>query len=128
MSYFWKIDGISRDELSGGGDGIPQEIINVNVGASAAIERGMLMCGASYGGTFAQVSSSADASKILGIAVNDFDADADHTVTQIYTSGKYNLEKIGCPSGVNIEDFIDPLRKSNIHVTSIKDVFGKVNY
>lgn len=124
-NYFWEIDGIQRDELAGGGDGIPQEIWNVNVGASAVIERGMLLGGSSMGGEFSQVTSAADATKILGIAVENFTADAEHTVTQIYASGKFNREriKLGGASTLTLEPFENEMRKQNLHVTSIQDKY-----
>lgn len=126
--YFGTFDGITRDELSGGTDGSFQTIWNVNVGASAAIERGMLLAADTPTGEFKLVSSADDAAKVLVIARDDFTADANHTVTQAYASGKFNRERIilGGTSALTIEPFEDQLRKSNIHVTSIKDIFGKV--
>ena len=128
-NYFWKTDGISRDELSGGGDAIPQETWNVKVAANAVIERGMLLGGDSSTGEFAVVTSADDAEKVLVIARENFEADKDHTVTQAFASGKFNRERIilGGDS-LTLEPFEDALRKSNIHVTSIQDKFGKVEY
>jgi len=124
-NYVWEIDGIQRDELSGGGDGIPQEIWNVNVGASAVIERGMLLGGESMTGEFSQVTSAADAAKIFGIAVENFTADAEHHVTQVYASGKFNREriKLGGASTLTLEPFENELRRQNIHITSIHDKY-----
>lgn len=126
--YFATIDGIERDELSGGADGIPQSVWNINVGARAVIQRGMLLCGDTATGEFKPVSSEADATKVLAIARDNFTADAEHTVTQVYASGKFNRERIilGGTSALTLEPFEDQMRKSNIHVTSIKDMFGKV--
>lgn len=127
-NYFWQHDGIARDELSGGGDGIPQETWNINVGASAVIQRGMLLGAATPTDEFAPVSGASDAAKVLVIARENFTADADHTVTQAFASGKFNREKIilGGDSALTLEPFEDALRKSNIHVTGIQDKFGKV--
>ena len=122
--YFGTFDGIVRDELSGGLEE-PQEIWNINVGASAAIKRGMLLGASAPTAVFDLVSSAADASKVLVIARDNFVADADHTVTQAYASGKFNRERIivGGSSALTLEPFEDALRKSNIRVTSIQDKF-----
>ena len=127
--YFATFDGIQRDELSGGTDGSFQTIWNVNVGASAAIERGMLLAADKPTGEFKLVSDASDAAKVLVVARDNFTADETHTVTQAYASGKFNRERIilGGTSALTIEPFEDQLRKSNIHLTSIKDIFGKVN-
>ncbi len=122
--YFGTFDGIVRDELSGGLEE-PQEIWNINVGASAAIKRGMLLGASAPTAVFDLVSSADDASKVLVIARDNFAADADHTVTQAYASGKFNRERIiiGGDSALTLEPFEDALRKSNIRVTSILDKF-----
>ena len=127
--YFATFDGIQRDELAGGTDGSFQTIWNVNVGASAVIERGMLLAADTPTAEFKLVSAVADASKVLVVARDNFTADETHTVTQAYASGKFNREriKLGGTSALTIEPFEDQLRKSNIHLTSIKDIFGKVN-
>ena len=126
--YFATLPGIARDELSGGLEE-PQEIWNVNVGASAAIERGMLLAADKPTGEFKLVSDASDASKVLVVARDNFTADETHTVTQAYASGKFNRERIilGGTSALTIEPFEDAMRKSNLHLTSIKDIFGKVN-
>ena len=122
--YFGTFDGIKRDELSGGLEE-PQEIWNINVGASAAIKRGMLLGASAPTAVFDLVSSAADASKVLVIARDNFVADADHKVTQAYASGKFNRERIivGGSSALTLEPFEDALRKSNIRVMSIQDKF-----
>ena len=123
--YFWTTDGIERDELAGGADYIPQSIWNVTVAADAVIKRGMLLCADSATGEWQQVNSAADATKVLGIARDNFTADDKHKVTQVYASGKFNREKIilGGDSSLTLEPFEDQLRKSNIHVTSILNRF-----
>ena len=122
--YFVTFDGIQRDELAGGSEE-SQEIWNINVGASAVIERGMLLGASSPTGIFDLVNSSLDASKCLVIARDNFTADAEHSVTQAYASGKFNREKIilGGTSALTIEPFVDALRKSNIRLTSLKNLF-----
>lgn len=124
-NYFWSISGITRDELAGGADGIPQEIWNVNVGASAVIERGMLLGASTPTGEFSLVGSTADVNKIFTIARDDFIGGASGGVTQAYASGKFNREriKLGGGSTLTLEPFENELRKQNIHVTSIQDKF-----
>lgn len=122
--YFGIFDGIKRDELFGGLEE-PVEVWNVNVGASAVIERGMLLAADTPTAEFALVSTADDAKKVLVIARDNFTADDAHKVTQAYPSGKFNREriKIGGTSALTLEPFEDALRKSNIRLTSIQDKF-----
>lgn len=124
-NYFWSISGINRDELQGGGDGIPTELWNINVGASAVIERGMLLGASSPTGIFSIVDSAADLNKVYTIASVDYIGGASGGVTQAYASGKFNREriKLGGDSSLTLEPFENELRKQNIHVTSIQDKF-----
>lgn len=128
-NYVWSISGITRDELTGGGV-IPVDIWNVNVGASAVIERGQLLCADSPTAEWALVTSSLDADKVLGIARDNFIADDDHKVTTIYSSGTFNREKIklGGGSELTIEPFVNQLRKSNIHLRHLQSKFGNEKY
>ena len=127
--YFGTFDGIKRDELSGGLEE-PQEIWNINVGASAAIKRGMLLGASAPTAVFDLVSSAADASKVLVVARDNFVADAEHQVTQAYAGGVFNAEriKLGGTSSLTIEPFVDALRKSNIRLHHLIEPFGKVKY
>ena len=113
-----------RDELFGGGDGIPVSKRNIEVGSDTTIQRGMLLGSAESFGTFSAASSD---SAVLVIAAEDFVADSDHTVTQAYTSGKFNREKIKLSAGLNIDSFEEVLRREDIILTSIKDIFGHVD-
>lgn len=125
-NYIWSISGITRDELQGGGDGIPTEIWNINVGASAVIERGMLLGASSPTGEFGLIGSLSDAGKVFVIARDDFTAGGvSAAVTQAYAAGKFNREriKLGGGSTFTLEPFENELRKQNIHVTSIQDKF-----
>lgn len=124
MNYVYSLTGIERDELCGG-TGEPQEIWNVNVGASAVIERGMLLGASSPTAEFSLVTSAADVDKVLVIARDDFVADDEHTVTAAFAGGKFNREriKLGGASTLTLEPFEDALRKSNLHITSIQDKF-----
>lgn len=124
-NYFWSISGINRDELQGR-TGEPVDIWNINVGASAVIERGMLLGASSPTAEFSQVTSIADLNKVFVVACDNFIADAEHTVTQAYSRGYFNREriKLGGDSTLTTEPFEDALRKSNIHLTGIKDIFN----
>lgn len=117
--FFGTRDGIKRDELCGGAEKL-MSIRNIEVAQDAEIKRGMLLCSATTYGVFAPVTSTGDGSKVLVIAEKDFAADSDHTVTQAYTSGKFNREKIILKSGLNIDAFEEPLRKVEIMLASIK--------
>lgn len=122
--YFYETDGVQRDELAGGAE-FPISVWNVAVGASAVIERGQLLCADKPTAEFSLVTSEADADKILGVAAFDFTADDDHKVTTVYASGKFNREKIklGGNSTLTLDAFENSLRKQNIHLTSIKNLF-----
>ncbi len=124
-NYFWQIDGIQRDELTGGGVQ-PVDIWNVNVGASAVIERGMLLGASSPLGEWSLVESTADTLKVFGIARDNFTADDEHTVTQIYASGTFNREriKLGGDSTLTLDPFENELRKQNLHLTHLEEKFG----
>ena len=128
-NYFWQIDGIQRDELTGGGVQ-PVDIWNVNVGASAVIERGMLLGADSPLGEWSLVDSTADSLKTFGIARDNFTADDEHTVTQVYSSGTFNRERIilGGDSSLTLDTFENELRKQNIHLKHLEEKFGKVDY
>ena len=124
-NYYWSTSGIQRDELQGGGDGIPTELWNIDVGSSATITRGDLLCASSPTGIFSLVGSTVDAGKVFTIARDDFIGSESSTVTQAYASGKFNRERInlGGGSSLTLEPFENELRKQNIHVTSIQDKF-----
>ena len=118
MKYYEEFDGFREDALLGGTE-IATEIYNVNVGASASLSRGDLICGSSMSSIFAPVSSASDANKILLIAAEDFVADSLHAVTSAYSAGKFNREKINVANG-DLADFEASLREQNIHLTSLR--------
>ena len=117
--FFGQRDGIKRDELCGGAEQL-MSIRNIEVAADAEIKRGTLLASATTYGVFAPVTSASDTSKVLVIAEKDFAADSDHSITQAYTEGKFNREKIILKSDLNIDDFENELRRQNIFLTSIK--------
>ena len=128
-NYFWTTSGITRDELQGR-PGELVDIWNVNVGASAVIERGMLLGADIPTGEWSLVNSAADSVKVFGIARDNFVADDEHQVTQVYSGGFFNREriKLGGDSTLTIDTFENELRKQNIRLTTILDKFGKEQY
>ena len=115
--FFGQHDGIKRDELCGGAEQL-MSIRNIEVASDTTIQRGMLLSSATTFGVFEPADS--DTAKVFVVAEKDFTADSDHTVTQAYTSGKFNREKILLNEGLNIDDYEEPLRKVDIYLTSIK--------
>ena len=118
MKYYEEGVGFEEDGLLGGTE-FPTELRNVNVGASASITRGDLLCGSSMSGVFAPVGSASDASKVLLIANEDFTATSLSAVTSAYSAGVFNKEKINVAGG-SIADFEQALRQQNIHLRSLK--------
>ena len=119
MGNFFSVhEGVARDELMGGADGIPVSIRNIEVASDTTIQRGMLLCSPSTFGVFSQPADS-DTSKVFVIAEKDFTADSDLKVTQAFSSGKFNREKIILDESLNIDDFENELRRQNIILTSI---------
>ena len=115
---------VYRDELFGGGDGFPVEIINVQLASDSTVTRGTIIAGDTPKSTFAAVSSAADAEKFLAVVAEDFTAtDSDSSVTSAYSAGKFNREKLILADGLDINDFENALRKQNIILTSIKEIY-----
>ena len=118
MKYYEEFDGFREDALLGD-TSFPVELYNVNVGASASLSRGDLICGESMSSIFAPAGTANDAEKILMIAAEDFVADSLHAVTSAYSAGKFNREKINVANG-DLADFEASLREQNIHLTSLR--------
>ena len=116
--FFGQHDGIKRDELCGGADAIPMSIRNIEVASDTTIQRGMLLGSPTTFGVFSQPADS-DTSKVFVIAKEDFTANSDLKVTQAFSSGKFNREKIILDESLNIDDFENELRRQNIILTSI---------
>ena len=115
---------VARDELFGGGDGFPVELINVEIASDTTVTRGELLAGDTPKGTFAAITSTDDAEKYLVIAAENYTAaDSDSTVTSCYSAGKFNREKIILAEGLDIDNFENALRKQNIILTSLKEIF-----
>lgn len=122
--YFGKFENtVARDELFGGGDGFPVEIANVKVASGTTITRGTILASATPAGTYSLATAS-DTSKSLAIAAENFVAtSSDDTVTQAFTAGKFNREKLTADTETTIAALELPLRTQNIILTSIKEVF-----
>ena len=121
--YFGTIDDtVKRDELFGGGDGIPVELVNIKVGVGAEIQRGNILAADSPTGTFALATAS-DTSKNLVIAAENFVAsDSDSAVTSAYRSGKFNRNKLGTDTAT-VTALETELRRQNIILTSLKEIY-----
>ena len=121
--YFGTIDDtVKRDELFGGGDGFPVELVNVKVGVGTEIKRGNILAGNSPTGTFS-IATAADTSKNLVIASEDFiAADSDSAVTSAYSSGKFNREKLSADTETTVATLETELRRQNIILTSLKEM------
>lgn len=120
--YFGTVDDtIKRDELFGGGDGFPVELINVKVGANAEISRGNILAGNSPTETFSLATAS-DTSKTLVIAAENFVAESDNTVTTAYSAGKFNRERLSADTDTTVAALETELRRQNIILTSIKEM------
>jgi hypothetical protein len=117
-------DTVTRDELQAATPE-PIEIHNIKVANNAKIKRGMLLAATNATSVFS-AATAADTSKYLAIAYTDFDADADHTVTQAYVSGAFHREKIiDGTDDYSVTDALEnTLRMQNIRVVSLKDLYG----
>ena len=121
MKYVDTVPGWSADELLADTN-FPVEIYNVNVGSSASISRGDLICAGSMSGVFAPVSSASDATKVLLIAADDFVADSLSTVTRAYSSGVFNREKIKFGgASLTTEPLEAEMRKQNLHLRGLQE-------
>ena len=115
MSYYKEGIGASYDGLIGGVE-FPVDIRNVSV--TGSIVEGDLLAGTA--GVFTNASSTADTVKPLCIAYEDYDS-TDTGIISCYFAGKFNREHIGVGS-LDIADFEESLRKSNIILTSEKEL------
>lgn len=87
--YYEEVRGFAEDGLIGG-EHIP--LIVENAVVTSAVVRGHLICKGDDG--WSPVTENDDASKDLAIVATSFTPDEDHEVTQIYTMGIFNVEKI----------------------------------
>ena len=113
--YYEEYAGVVRDELIGDA-AYPVKLRNVTLSSGTAVTRGTILAAATVDGVYAP-ATSADVNKNLAIAVSDFTASSDGTVTQAYSSGVFNREKL-TPSDTSVFEL--ELRRQNIHLTSIK--------
>ena len=116
MKYITHIDEASTfDELLAG----PEQavsVINVEVDSGTEITRGTILAG-EVGGKFAPLTS-ADTSKSLIIAADNFDSDS--TVISAYSQGKFHRERLIYDENIDLNDFETELRRQNIILTTLK--------
>lgn len=124
---------IKRDDLQAMSEQVPVFVRNIEIPSGTTVHRGELMATTDPRGDY-HLATAADATAgnvFFGIIINDFEADDDHTVTQIYISGIFHEEKIILADGAKIADFELELRRQNIWLRKILDRFGhfdKVTY
>ncbi len=119
MEYVTTYETAEYDNLLGGGDGVPVELVNVKLASGTEVKRGEILAADTPKGTFAAVSSTSDAEKFLVVAAENFIAASDSVVTSAYRSGKFNREKIILAEGLDANNFEKELRKQNIILTSV---------
>jgi len=112
--YFIKQECELEDGLLGGGE-FPVKVDNISLTSGAAVERGYLLAGTS--GVYS-LAGSGDVDKNLCIAATNFTADSLNAVTQAYTAGYFNREKITVGDSLTADTFEQSLRRQNIHLTS----------
>ena len=127
--YYGSLDsGIKRDDLLSMGDQVPTLIINVEVATDTTVHRGDLMAGTDLESEFhlATASDATLGNAFFGIAVEDYQADSDHSVTQCYISGVFHDSKIITADSdtAPIELFELELRRQHIWLRKILDRYG----
>lgn len=125
--YFGTFPGVREDILEAAGDGIPKFLNNINVASDTTVQRGMLMAASAPTGTFS-LAGAGDTNKYFAIARDDFEADSSHTVCQAWVSGRFHREAVITAGGsdTTVLEALEPeMRRQNLHLTSIKQIFGK---
>ena len=107
MKYYDSVTGFSDDGLLSVNE--PVEIWTVGCLSNAELERGMLI--ASTDNVWAAAGASDTAGHPLGIVNVGNDGTS---VASAYVAGAFNEERIICASGIDIEDFRQPLRAQGI--------------
>lgn len=118
--FFKEFQGFNPDELVAYSND-PMDVQNVNVDSDATIQRGMLLASPTFFGTY-HLATAADVGKVLRIARDDFTADSDCHVTQVYSSGRFHREKIITADSdtAPVELFESDLRRQDIRLTALK--------
>ena len=131
--YYGSLDsGIKRDDLLSMSDQVPVFIRNIEIGTDTTVTRGMLMAATDPQGEYhlATASDATLSNAFFGIAVNDYQADSDHSVTQCYISGIFHDSKIITADSdtAPVKLFELELRRQGIWLRKILDRFGHFNF
>ena len=127
--YYGSLDsGIKRDDLFSMSDQVPVFVRNIEIASDTTVTRGMLMAATDPQGEY-HLATATDATlgnAFFGIAVEDYQADSDHTVTQCYISGVFHDSKIITASSdtAPVKLFELELRRQHIWLRKIQDRFG----
>ena len=130
--YYGSLDsGIKRDDLFSMSDQVPVFVRNIEIASDTTVTRGMLMAATAPQGEY-HLATATDATlgnAFFGIAVEDYQADSDHSVTQCYISGVFHDSKIITADSdtAPIELFELRLREQGMWLRSIKNLFGNWN-
>lgn len=127
--YYGSLDsGIKRDDLFSMSDQVPVFVRNVEIASDTTVQRGELLAATDPQGEYhlANATDAAANNRWYGIAVEDFEADSDHTVTQCYLSGIFHEEKIITASSdtAPVKLFELELRRQHIWLRKILDRYG----
>lgn len=126
--YNGSFPGIEHDDLQAMSEQVPVFVRNVEISSDTTISRGMLMAATDPRGEYhlANATDAAANNRFYGIAIDDYKADSDHTITQCYISGIFHEEKIITADSdtAPIKLFELELRKQHIWLRKIQDRFG----
>lgn len=106
------------DELIGGSE-IPILNANVTVSGGQALKRGTLMS-INSDSTVSMTTSGQVADYVLQYDVEEPVGSDTSVIGTVFTSGRFNREKIITASGDSVEAHEQELRLRNIHLTSLK--------
>ena len=115
MAYTGTMDGMSYGELFGGPE-IPVLNKNVTLAKGTAYKRGMLLSEAD--GIVSATAKGGTAVYIMADSIDLTDAAAD-AVGTVYTSGRFNRERLIAAEGDTVDAHEAELRPLNILLTSL---------
>lgn len=114
--YYQRIENATEyDELVGGSE-IPALNANVTISGGETLKRGTLMT-INSDNTVSKTTAGKTADYVLQY---DVEASTDTVIGTVFTSGRFNREKIIVDSGDSVEAHEQELRLRNIHMTSLK--------
>jgi len=110
--------GTKFDELIGD---TYEPTITKNIEVGAAVERGMLMAATAPTGVYS-LATAADTGKSLVVAKENFEPTSDLTITQAYSRGVFNREKIiTSASDTSVVDALElEMQRQGLYLTSIE--------